>query len=195
METKANVIPFPEPEGRICLNCGSSDLRTSREREEFPYGVGEEQVMLSAMVPVRKCGACGFDYTDDEAEDARHAAVCRHLGVMTPREVESVRKRLDMSRAEFARLTGLGEASLQRWESGSLIQNKANDNLLYLLSAKAENVRLLRQRDVVLSEAPATEEGNSVAMIAGAARRFRSSAIASNPEKFAREARGFRTLS
>ena len=39
-----------------------------------------------------------------------------------------------MSRATFADVTGLGEATLGRWENGAVIQNRANDRYLRLLS-------------------------------------------------------------
>ena len=59
---------------------------------------------------------------------------------MTPREVVAIRTRLGMTRAAFAELTRLGGASLARWEKGLLIQNAANDQLLYLLRFP-ENVK------------------------------------------------------
>jgi len=83
--------------------------------------------------------------------------VCRHLGVMTPRDVEAVRTRLRMTRAAFADLTRLGEASLARWEKGLLIQNPANDQLLYLLLFP-ENVERLRSR---VTTADVTAAGDS----------------------------------
>ena len=74
-----------------------------------------------------------------------HDAVCRHLGRMTPEEVASVRERGGFSQAEFAKLTRLGEATISRWERGALIQNAANDQLLYLLQFP-HNVAALRER-------------------------------------------------
>ena len=38
-----------------------------------------------------------------------------------------------MSQAEFARVTGFGEATIGRWENGLVIQNVANDRYLRLL--------------------------------------------------------------
>jgi DNA-binding transcriptional regulator YiaG len=128
-----------------CTGCGSSSVVTETTVEEFPYGTGEAPVQLKAAVPVRTCRHCGFQFTDHRAESARHEAVCRHLGVMTPGEVEGVRTRLGMTRAAFAELTRLGEASLARWEKGLLVQNPANDQLLYLLQFP-ENVKRLRSR-------------------------------------------------
>jgi DNA-binding transcriptional regulator YiaG len=65
---------------------------------------------------------------------------------MTPAEVRAVRQKAgSLSRAEFARITRLGEATIGRWERGELIQNAANDQLLYLLTFP-ENVVRLRDR-------------------------------------------------
>jgi putative zinc finger/helix-turn-helix YgiT family protein len=144
-ETK-NVFPFPAAEERVCLNCGNTEIQTSFDTQSFPYGSSDDAVTLEARVPVRYCEACDLSFTDDEAEDLRHEAVCRHLGVMTPREVCEIRKRLKMTIADLARLTGIGAASLRRWESGALVQNVANDQLLFLMTF-AENVSRLEERD------------------------------------------------
>ena len=48
-----------------------------------------------------------------------------------------------MTRAEFARLSGLGEATLARWEKGLVTQNRANDRYLRLLAAPGGIERLL----------------------------------------------------
>jgi hypothetical protein len=64
---------------------------------------------------------------------------------LTPRDIYSLRhERLALSRKNFAALSGIGEASLARWESGELIQSESNDNLLRLL-ASDDNVQALRE--------------------------------------------------
>ncbi|GIW90669.1 MAG: hypothetical protein KatS3mg109_1101 [Pirellulaceae bacterium] len=131
--------------GEACAYCGSSRTVTRYITEQFPYGVGSQQVTLSATVPVVRCEECGGEFSGPEAEAARHEAVCRHLGLMSPRQIRALRARYGMSRREFAELTGIGQASLARWERGSLLQNAAMDRLLYLLEY-AENVDRLRSR-------------------------------------------------
>ena len=42
-----------------------------------------------------------------------------------------------MTRAAFTRVTGLGEATLNRWENGIMIQTLANDRYLRLLANPA----------------------------------------------------------
>ncbi len=146
MNERSKVLPFSDTEAHACASCGSLEVRTSIEDQAFPYGVGDAAVLLHATVPVRTCVVCGFSYTDHEGEDARHEAVCRHLGVMMPTEVRNVREHHGLNRAEFAKVSGLVEASLARWESGSVVQNVANDSLLYLLISQS-NVEALRVRN------------------------------------------------
>ena len=58
-----------------------------------------------------------------------------------------------MTRAAFAQATGLGEASLNRWENGVLVQNAANDRYLRLLAIPEVMSRLndLLARDLASS--------------------------------------------
>jgi len=128
-----------------CPVCAGPEVRTAMEVETFLYGKDPNAAELTARVPVRTCDSCGFQFTDFEAEHARHEAICRNLGVLTPAEVADIRKRYRFSQTELARLTRIGEASLYRWENGQLIQNPAYDQFLYLLTFP-ENVARLRAR-------------------------------------------------
>jgi len=145
MTENGNVIKFPQPERIECPACEDKDVTTTMETETFTYGEGAEAVELTVRVPVRTCTSCGFQFTDNIAEEIRHEAVCRYLGIMSPKEIQMVRKSYGMSRADFTRLTRIGEASLARWESGQLMQNLAYDQFLYLLTFP-ENVERLKSR-------------------------------------------------
>jgi DNA-binding transcriptional regulator YiaG len=122
--------------------CGASSIKRQMEVERFEYGQGKGAVMLESLVPVYICESCEFRYTDHEAESARHDAVCRHLQLMVPTELQKIRDDLGMSREDFSEMSGLGAASISRWELGLTIQNKANDNYIYLLSFKENRDRL-----------------------------------------------------
>lgn len=127
-----------------CEVCGAPGLKTELVRDPFIYGVGDEAVELSADIPVHSCTRCDASYTGTEAERIEHDAVCRHLGVLTPEEIQGIRKRYGLSRAAFARLTGFGKASLARWERGELIQNTSSDRYLKLLQDPEVFRRLTR---------------------------------------------------
>lgn len=65
--------------GRPCGQCEGGTVHVSYETQKFPYGEGKDQVILEAHVPVWSCSSCGDSYTDGDAEEKRHAAICRHL--------------------------------------------------------------------------------------------------------------------
>ncbi len=117
-----------------CPQCNEYAVTTSWHPDVFIYGSGDSAATIAVDIPVRHCGSCGFEFLDQEAEDLRHAAVCRHLGILSPKEVRSIRESYGMTRARFAQTTGLGEATLNRWENGNVVQNLANDRYLRLLS-------------------------------------------------------------
>ena len=134
--------------GRTCSQCGAGTVTTTLHQDAFDYGLGDAAVTLHVCIPVRSCGACDFEYLDDEAELIRHEAVCRHLGVLTPTEIRSIRKFHGMSCGAFAQVTGLGEATLNRWENGAVIQNRAYDHYLRLLACSDILDRLRSSRIV-----------------------------------------------
>ena len=125
-----NAIPTTHS---LCADCGNS-VATSWHSHTFQYGSGTSAADLTVRLPVRRCDHCDFDYLDDEGERIKHEAVCRHLGVLTPAEVRGIREHHGMSRAAFAKITGIGEASLGRWENGINVQAPANDRYLRLLA-------------------------------------------------------------
>jgi putative zinc finger/helix-turn-helix YgiT family protein len=129
-----NVVTLHNPPPRReCPACGEVSAALRYDIEKFPYLHGKDQVILEAQVPVWKCDACESEFTDDRAEEIRHDTVCRYLGRLTPAELRAIRERYHLSQQDWAARTGFGAASIKRWETGNLIQEKAADNYLRLL--------------------------------------------------------------
>ncbi len=126
--------PDDTPDIVPCFDCGADTHKTWSEHT-FTYGVGPDAPELSVTLPVHVCPSCDFQCLDHEAETLKHEAICAHLGVLTPKEIRGIRAMHDLSRAAFSKVTGLGEATLNRWENAILIQNTANDRYLRLLAA------------------------------------------------------------
>ena len=126
-----------------CSLCGTKDVTTVIHRDTFKYGAGRSAVELSVELPVRSCESCNITFLDQVGERLKHNAVCRYLGVLTPEEVKSIRECHQMTRARFSEVTGLGEATLARWEAGAVIQNRANDRYLRLLRTGPTMERLI----------------------------------------------------
>jgi putative zinc finger/helix-turn-helix YgiT family protein len=135
-----DVQPMPE-----CPDCDATDSRLEYLEQSFRYGPGDGAVELRCEVPVYTCNRCGYEWTGHEAEDARQVAVCCYLGRLSPDEVRSIREIYRLSQAEFSRITGFGEASLSRWETGAQVQNSSSDRLLRLILADERNLDRLKQ--------------------------------------------------
>ncbi|RYG99856.1 MAG: hypothetical protein EON58_02465 [Alphaproteobacteria bacterium] len=149
-----DVVSLTDMAVRECECCKGSYVRVI-ESQRFPYGDQQEQVELTAEVPVWRCTSCDDSYTDYEAEEARHAAVCVHLGRLTPSDLVSIRQRHAMSQDAWAAHTHIGLASIKRWESGSLIQGAAHDAYLRLLNDVIGHARHMHiQRELGASGPP-----------------------------------------
>lgn len=127
-----------------CPLCGGDEVATTWNTVKFDHGAGASLSELSANLPVRSCGPCDFQFLDEEAERLKHEVVCRHLGVLTPDEIGQIRMSNNLSRAAFSNLSGIGEASLHRWENGLTVQTHAYDRYLRLL-AMPDGMRALER--------------------------------------------------
>ena len=146
---------------RTCAEC-SHPVKTYWHEHSFRYGLAESAVDLAVRLPVRRCERCDFDYLDEEGERLKHEAVCRHLGVLSPAEVRRIRKRHGLSRKAFAKLTGIGEASLARWENGIKIQTLAYDRYLRFLAQPEGLAKLQRITGAFPADDPAPSKFRSI---------------------------------
>ena len=131
------LMPHPTSEEHLtCPDCESDQVETRYERHSFEYGPPGDSVTLSATVPVHYCRNpdCGEAFLGEEAVRIRHEAVCAHLGLLTPYAIKELRVKKGGSATAFAIVTGIGMASLQRWESGAQLQSRSQDNFLRLLA-------------------------------------------------------------
>lgn len=75
------------------------------------------------------------DARDMQVSDrAINTMKAREIGVMTPGQVRSVRKKLGLSQRDAGRLIGGGPNAFQKYESGDVVLSKAADTALRLLS-------------------------------------------------------------
>jgi YgiT-type zinc finger domain-containing protein len=74
-------LPTAASTPKQCPNCESFAVRVEDREDRFLYGVGADAVELVAHVPLHLCSDCGLEYTDEEGEQRRHDAVCKHLGL------------------------------------------------------------------------------------------------------------------
>ena len=119
-----------------CDVCGSNRATESVETQPVEYALSKDETVTIDVpqVPVISCSECECSYTDGRGEIATHDAICTYLGRLTSFQVKAIRGNLGLSRDAFSKATGIGAASLARWENAELIQSKSNDLLLRMVS-------------------------------------------------------------
>ena len=132
-----------EPLEVRCPDCNHS-LELFWINASCEYGSGDSKGEYDVTLPVENCSNCGLQLLNPDGARIKHEGLCRHLGVLAPRQICDIRERANLSRSEFCVLTGIGEASIGRWERGAGIQSPAYDRYLRLLD-DPQNMRRLRE--------------------------------------------------
>ena len=116
----------------FCPSCDATDKPfTLIQRETEQDFRGETFRITSTALQCRHCGFCllGPGHLD-ALRLATHDAYRRNHGLLTRTAIISRRKAMGLSQKRFADYLGVGSASVERWESGVLVQDKASDILL-----------------------------------------------------------------
>lgn len=156
-----------------CFCEGASEEALVTER----VPIGEEGDFFEVKVPIIHCLECGLHFRDHRAERLRHAAACRHEGLLAPEDVKAVRDDLRMTRKTFGEAFAIPPASMERWENGRLMQNRSMDTLLRALrlpgvalaldrrpkeTQKADQGNVIYVNFAVLASRPAAEREDAV---------------------------------
>ena len=129
-----------------CRCCGIGPIVDDVRTEIIEFSLDGEPTMVEVNgVPIERCVACGEEFSGPMAAEVKHQAICRTLGLLNPEEIRRLREQLGLTQAELSRLSGIGEATISRWERGRLIQNRAMDQYLRLLAADPRIVELLKR--------------------------------------------------
>ena len=141
---------------KASLACSHRTLEPRVIRDEFDYGPDDDRVkIVIEAVQVLACAACGEIFYGPEAEHAQQLGIRKAYHLLLPEEIKAVREQLGKTQEEFAELTGIGVATLSRWERGRLIQTRTLDNYLRILRAVPEALDLLQR--------PAGDSGSALA--------------------------------
>ena len=66
-------------DNRVCADCGSKNTKRTIESYTYPYGIEEEKVELTSIIPVHICNNCNFSWFDYEAEDIIDKDIKKHI--------------------------------------------------------------------------------------------------------------------
>lgn len=128
-----------------CPNCNSEVESVVRATSET-YPVKGEEITIEAHV--RFCKCCGNDIWDDKLDaknlcDAFDVYRQKH-NLLKPSEIRAIRERYGLSQVAFARVLGLGDKTIARYENGS-IADAAQNNLIELVRQPSNFKALLEK--------------------------------------------------
>ena len=64
---------------KICGECGSKNSEKTMRNYTFSYGIKDDQVEITSVIPVHTCNDCGFAWYDYEAEEIMDTDVEKYL--------------------------------------------------------------------------------------------------------------------
>lgn len=121
-------------EWRLPGECLACDAENSYERklvESEKSLRGETFTVKHHSWRCRECGEGLLGPTEmDEAMRAVVEAYQKAHGLLTAENLKKLRSQQKLSQAKLAELSGLGIASIKRWEGGLVLQTEANDEAL-----------------------------------------------------------------
>lgn len=136
---------------QYCPVCGNEqEVKLVKKEETYP--VKGEQITIQATVCT--CAQCGeelmsFEYDDDNLRKAYAEYRTRH-GLLQPHEIKAIREKYGISQVNFARIIGVGDKTVARYENGSL-QDEAINNLIMLAGDPKNFAQLLDKNEHLYS--------------------------------------------
>ncbi|NNG65783.1 type II toxin-antitoxin system MqsA family antitoxin [Caldanaerobacter subterraneus] len=137
---------------KFCPVCGKEQETEVIEKEEVSNIRGEE---IKALAKIRVCSVCGEELFDEELEEENLQRVYdiyrKKHGILSPDEIRNIRESYGLSQRAFAKLLGIGEASIARYETGALPE-KSLSNMIMLLKDPKNMKKLLEKNEDALSQ-------------------------------------------
>lgn len=135
------IKPFPWK----CPRCRKRTVRPSIQ--PFSHDMEHDGRTYSIHIPdleMPSCSDCGVIIRDDLSNARICAALRQAVGLLSPEQMRENREALGLTQKEFAKLLGIAESTVSRWETGGQIQQRSLDRLMRLFFALPEVRRALR---------------------------------------------------
>lgn len=135
----------PHPTLRECPLCGGSVVTFSGD---IRIRVGKRAVTVASDHDV--CTACEEAFYApgqlEALEQRASSAIRDEDGLLSPAEIRAIRESMGLSQAGLEQLLGVGAKTVVRWERGTVVPNRATDNLLRTIEAVPAAAQFLRSR-------------------------------------------------
>lgn len=144
----------------LCPVCSSTELDVLEDERRIRARDGSEVPYHAQYTVCERCGEEFFTRAQSRAASRAAAAALRvHAGLLTPAEIVAIRAKYQVTQAQFETVLKLGRKTVVRWETGTVTQSKAADQLLREVRASPLMFRrLAEEAEVSLPESRATAD-------------------------------------
>ena len=136
-----------------CPVCGAGTLTRHVGTETFEYR-GQTRTIPDYVTYV--CDACGESVVDAGSLKTSGRMLKDFQrkvdGLLTGQQIKEIRARLGLTQEQLADLIGGGLKSVARYESGQVCQSRGMDNLLRILDAYPETLRIIQRKERPVQE-------------------------------------------
>ncbi len=127
-----------------CVICGEKAVELVQKKAARYRG---ETVEVTRKI--FRCESCDEEFlSPEQARDHVRTVkneVRRKHGLLAPKRISEIRKKLNLSQSELEELLNTGPKVVVRWESGKVIQSGGHDNMLRLLESDPSILKSLRR--------------------------------------------------
>ena len=142
-----------------CAECGKREVHPCTVRG-YVVQVKHDGRAYEVCIPefsVPKCQACEALHIDIQADQQIQEALRAKIGLLSPEQIRKWRVQLGLTQRQFAAALGFAHETVSRWESGALIQSRANDKLMRLFFEMPDVREMLTHPDEHLSDSMLVE--------------------------------------
>jgi putative zinc finger/helix-turn-helix YgiT family protein len=107
-----------------------------------------------------RCESCGELVLGADSDEQIIRALRDKLRLLQPDEIRSQRESLGLTQTKLAERLGVAQETISRWESGLVIQSRANDNLMRLYFTQSDVRDALAERERELASAASNMNGS-----------------------------------
>ncbi|MFO7884248.1 MAG: type II toxin-antitoxin system MqsA family antitoxin [Desulfobacteraceae bacterium] len=132
--------------GDICPICGYEGLQEKSITERFEYKGQTKEIENYIVFECPECNESVIDKKTLKRSEKILRDFHREVdGLLTSKEIKSIRKTLGFTQKDFGLVLGGGEKGFARYESCAVTQSKSMDNLLRIVSKKPEVICILQK--------------------------------------------------
>jgi HTH-type transcriptional regulator / antitoxin MqsA len=130
-----------------CPICGAGLLRKRVGTELFEYKGETLSIPDYVTYACNECGEAIVDPATLRSSGKRLKDFKRAVdGLLTGEQIKAIRLKLGLTQEQMADIIGGGLKSVARYESGQVCQSKGMDNLLRIIDAFPETLKLIQQK-------------------------------------------------